>query len=345
MGFILQNNFFYDIGEIENLHNLTVLFGGRGVGKTYSALKHLISEGYKFIWLRDTKEICDTIIAGESLTAPIEFDDPSFPHVEIIQDKKIGKFIKCESKEKEDIAAGECIGYLMSLSTFKNARGVDFSDVKIIAMDEFVPEEGTIVREHTGTTFLNMYETVNRNRELKGFPPVKILLMSNTTNIYSDILIKLGISDIIENMVVEKQNTYKNSDIYIEFIKNENFAKAKNKTFLYRIANDSKFKKSAIDNEFTESRARIKKYTMKGFKPICKLNNEYVLLQNEKLGVLYWKRGNYKNVQNYDMDDDQQALLYRFLFTDHLRTYYISGKMYFDSIYTQREILRHSKIK
>ena len=50
---------FVDI-ENSDLKNLNILFGGRGMGKTYSILKHRIEDAledsydmHKFIWLRD----------------------------------------------------------------------------------------------------------------------------------------------------------------------------------------------------------------------------------------------------------------------------------------------------
>ena len=334
---------FHDIGKISKLHNVTILFGGRGVGKTYSTLRHLVLENHKFIWLRDTERVVDTIVAGSSLTAPIEADDPKFPHVEIVKEKNLGKFYRLDPGD-EKVTDGECIGYLCALSTFRNLRGIDFSDVDIIVMDEFIPEEGTVTREHVGTTFLNMYETVNRNRELKGRDPVKIILLSNTNNIYSDILVKLGVNRIIENMVVNKENVYTSKDLHIEFIKDNEFKEAKSKTLIYRLTNDSKFKQNALNNEFSESRARIKKMKLKGFKPICQVNQEYVILLNPNDKTIYIKEGCYKDLQNYDMNDRQQALLFRFLFSDHLRSFYVAGQMYFDSIYTQHNILEFSKI-
>ena len=334
---------FYDIGPINQLHNVTILFGGRGVGKTYSTLRHLVLEDHKFIWLRDTERVVDTIVAGSSLTAPIEADDPYFPHVEIVKEKNLGKFYKVKPGS-DKTSDGDCIGYLCALSTFRNLRGIDFSDVDIIVIDEFIPEEGAMVREHVGTTFLNMYETVNRNRELKGADPVKIILLSNTNNIYSDILVKLGVNRIIENMIVSKEKIYTSKDLHIEFISDSEFTKAKSQTLIYRLSNDEKFKQNALKNEFSESRARIKKVSLKGYKAICQVNQEYVILLNKNDNLIYIKEGNYKNLQNYDMADSQQALLFRFLFSDHLRTYYVIGNMFFDSIYTQHAILEYAKI-
>ena len=63
------------------------------------------------------------------------------------------------------------------------------------------------------------------------------------------------------------------------------------------------------------------------------------------LGVAFQTQlGVWKGLINYDMDNDQEALLYRLLFNDKLRLKYIAGQMFFDSIYTQRKMLEYAKI-
>ena len=67
----------------------------------------------------------------------------------------------------------------MALSTFGNLRGVDFSDVDMIFFDEFVPQKNARPIKAEAEAFFNLYETVNRNRELDGRPPVRVLMLSN----------------------------------------------------------------------------------------------------------------------------------------------------------------------
>lgn len=335
------------------LKNVNVLFGGRGLGKTFNILREMVTyvkehPDKKFIWLRDTDKTIQKIAAGQSLTSPIENDFKKhpdrysypFPHIEFRKSEGAYTFAEIY----QDGSVKYIYGYLMALSTFHNARGVDYSDVDFIIMDEFIPEEGTVARKHQGTTFLNMYETVNRNRELEGLPPVKIILLTNTNDIYSDILESLGLAEIIENMVLNNLNKYLDDDIWIEFLANKRFQDAKAKTLLYRINNNYKFNQMALNNKFTISTTLIQKQPdLKSSKGILVLDNRYTLLQLRN-GTYFWINRVYKDLVNYDMDNDQEAILFRLMFTDKLRKSYIIGKMFFDSIYTQRNVLDYAKI-
>lgn len=325
----------------DQLHNLSIFFGGRGIGKTFSILKHRCinayhdPEHYKFIWLRDSDQVVKKIAAGNSLTKPIELNDPLFPHISI---KKIeGNY--CFVVDENDTV----IGYLMALSTFHNARGISYEDVNCIIWDEFIPEEGTLVKKHQGSIFLNMYESVNRNRELDGFDPVKIIFLSNTNDIYSDVLADLGVASIIEQMQADQKDHYENADILIEFLSSAAFYEKKKDTFIYRINQNNKFNAMALDNSFTNSTSLIKRSVrLKGSKGLLTVDNAYTLIELPD-NSLYFKRGAWKDLLNYDMDNDQEAILFRLLFTDKLRLQYIAGNMFFDSIYTQRKILEYAR--
>ena len=344
----IVNGIYIDI-ENSDLTNLNILFGARGPGKTFSILKHRIedsvadeTEQSKFIWLRDSETVIRKIAAGNSLTAPIEAKTPNFPHVEII--KTGGETYKFILDPKTDNYRE--LGYLMALSTFHNARGLSYEDVIDITWDEFIPEEGTIVKKHQGTIFLNAYESINRNRELEEppRPPVRITFLSNSEDLYSDVLEDLGVSYIIEHMSITGEKTYRDEDIWIEMIEAEEFKKKKAETFIYRINKNDKFKNMALDNKFNNNLALIKPDAkLKKATGLFTIANRYTLLQLAD-GSLYYKLGVWKGLQNYDMDNDQEAILYRLLFNDKLRLQYIAGNMFFDSIYTQRAILEYSKI-
>lgn len=336
--------------DIENsdLTNLNILFGARGPGKTYSVLKHRIedsiadeTENSKFIWLRDTETVIKKIAAGNSLTAPIEAHEENFPHVEIIKNGDSYRFVLDPKSDNY-----RYLGYLMALSTFHNARGLSYEDVIDITWDEFIPEEGTIIKKNQGQIFLNMYESVNRNRELEtpAKPPVRITFLSNSEDIYSDVLEDLGVSYIIEDMSYNNTRTYRDDDIWIEMIEAAEFREKKKDTFIYRINKNEKFKEKALNNKFINNKALIKRnVNYKGATGLFNLSNRYVLIQLAD-GSLYWKLGTWKGIMTYDMDNDQEAMLYRLLFNDKLRLRYIAGQMFFDSIYTQRNILEWSRI-
>lgn len=337
-----------DIGYLEiedtDLSILSVLLGGRGLGKTFSVLKRrllnaLNDDMSKFIWLRDTDTVIKKIAAGNSLASPIIARTPNMPKITIEKINGNYCFVTDFKGENERV-----LGYLMALSTFHNARGINYDDVNCIVWDEFIPEEGTIVKKNQGIIFLNAYESICRNRELEGQKPVQIIFLSNTNDIYSDVLEDLGVSELIENMMYKNEKSYKDNDIWIQFLESKEFYEKKKDTFIYRISNNYKFSNMALDNNFNNNLALIKKdVNFKGSTGLITVDNKYTLIQL-KDGSLYFKKGIWSGLANYDMENDQEAILFRLLFHDKFRFKYIAGKMFFDSIYTQRNILEFARI-
>ena len=330
--------------EDSDLKNLNVLFGGRGIGKTFSVLKRrcekaLKSEDDKFIWLRDSAEVIKKIAAGNSITKPITSVCPEFPEITI--EKTSGNYCFVINPKSDNYRV---LGYLMALSTFHNARGVSYDDVTSITWDEFIPEEGTKTTKNQGSIFLNAYETINRNREFEGRPPVQIIFLSNTNDIYSEVLQDLGVNIIIENMMYDNKTKYVDSDIWIEFLSSKAFYDKKKDTFLYRINKNDKFSEMALNNKFNNNLALVKRnVNLKNATGLFTVANKYTLLELPDHS-LYFKCGIWKGLINYDMDNDQEAILFRLLFHDKLRLKYIAGAMFFDSIYTQRKILEYARI-
>ena len=343
----LVNGIYIDI-EDSDLTNLNILFGARGPGKTYSRGKHNIEASIadesgqsKFIWLRDTEAVIQKLVPGNAFVSQIRNKEPDFPDVQVV--KMDGNYNFVLNPKSDNYRS---LGYLMALSTFHNARGVSYDDVIDITWDEFIPEEGTVIKKNQGQIFLNMYESVNRNRELEepARPPVRITFLSNSEDIFSDVLEDLGVSYLIEDMSINGTRTYRDDDIWIEMIDAAEFREKKKNTFIYRINKNEKFREKALNNKFINNKALIKRnVNLKKAKGILNLSNRYVLLQLSN-GSYYWKLGSWKNIITYDMDNDQEAILYRLLFNDKLRLQYIAGNMFFDSIYTQRRILEMSRI-
>ena len=353
MSKVKNKDIFLDITD-DMLHPVNVLFGGRGIGKTFSVLKYRVIDAYndesdrsKFIWLRDSEVVIKKIAAGNSLTKPIEKINHDFPHVEIR--KLEGNYVFCTVDDTG--AIDRVLGYLMALSTFHNARGINYDDVKCIVWDEFIPENGAVIKNASlqGSIYENMYESVNRNREIateehEAEAPVTMIFLSNTNDIFSDVLQALGLDKIIEHMHFNDLKQYIDDDVWIEFFSNKAFYDAKKDTLLYRLNNNPKFANMALNNSFNNSMALIKPdLKLNGSIGLINLDSKYVLLQL-KDGSLYWKVGNHKKLQNYDMNNDQEALLFRYLFTDKLRVQYIAGNMFFDSIYTQKNILDYARM-
>ena len=340
---IPRNGLFLNITD-DLLHNVNLIFGNRGPGKTYSIVWHRLENAiadnskHKFIWLRDTETVIKKL-AAKGFTAPIEADHPEVGVNKIVKIDGNYCFVHNQGAEDEMI-----LGYLMALSTFHNARGLDYSDVDTIVFDEMMPEEGTIIRKGQGSLWLNMYESIARNRELKGQPPVRVIFLSNTNCLYSEILEDFGLSGIVEHMQLNDIKTYTDDDIWIEFLENADYTEAKSKTLLYRLSKNRKFNDMALKNKFNDNMALIvPNMSLKGSKGLLTLDKRYTLIQLAN-GKLYYKLACWKGLIDYDMDNDQEAMLYKYMFADKLRYEYIAGNMFFDSIYTQRRVLSYAKI-
>lgn len=256
---------YIDISEQLYRHcMLYVYIGGRGIGKTYSALRYVMKEDICFMYLRRSQkelDICATQAGNpfKKLNTDHGFSyEISGGDIPTITQKEDGKTI--------------LKGYAGALSTFSNIRGADFSDVKIIIYDEFIPEKTNRCSiKNEWDALLNLIETVNRNRELDGEEAVKVVLLSNATNIECDILAQSGLIPTIEAMQRKKQKRMEDTKrgIYLELCE-AGVSEEKKKTALYKLAGDSEYTSHALKNVFSyDSNYDIKAVKLSEYTPIC----------------------------------------------------------------------------
>lgn len=257
------------------------IVGGRGTGKTFGALKWVIDSGNKFIFMRRTQTQVD-MIKNEDLNPFNALETVLGPRYSF-QVKSVNKSVSgiypleynAEKQLKEP--QSEPIGYIMALSTISNLRGFDVSTEKglTIIYDEFIPEKHEKAMRSEGTAFLNAIETIARNRELIGLPPVKVLALANSNDLVNPIFIELKIVNIVERMIKtagDQLGVYRvlpERDLAIFLLNKSPISEAKAKTSLYRLAGKSEFTDMAINNEFiNENRAFIRSCNIKEYKPV-----------------------------------------------------------------------------
>lgn len=244
----------------------TFIIGGRGIGKTFGALHYLIESGKKFILLRTTED--------EAKLCASEAGNPF---------KKINSYykkdIQIENLNKHmwlvvDNETNKNIGLIMALTTFSKVRGLDFSDYDTILYDEFIPERIQKRIPATGESLFNCYETVNRNREIEGQAPVKLICMANALNINNEILIKWNLVSIIQKLKKTESEIYSNQDIGLLFIMPQNspISEAKLETALYKIS--QRFNDMATGNKFREYYEKnIKSVNIKNYVIMAKFDD------------------------------------------------------------------------
>ena len=244
-------------------------YGPRGAGKTYGILKHIIMDtNDSFVFMRRTQKQLNTI-SVEGLS----------PFIKLRNDFDLDMEIKFSSKTETAsiIINGEVRGIGVALSTFANLRGFD-SSAKWLIYDEFIPspsERNTIKME--GFEFMNVIETINRNRELFGDDPLNLVGCGNSNEIGNAVFLELGLVTIAERMKEKEQEVYINRNrgvIMIDCFKSP-IAEKKKETFLYKLADkNSSFYKMAIGNEFVDdSIAIIRSRNLKEYSPIVTISD------------------------------------------------------------------------
>lgn len=254
-----------------------LITGGRGTGKTYGALQYLYEHHIKFIYLRRTQAQADLVGRPDFSPFKILNTDMGWNVVaEPITKYNSGFYNGILDADSGKVkAAGAPIGYTAALSTFANIRGFDASDVDCILYDEFIPEKHERNIKHEFTALANAYETVARNRELTGRPPVKLICLSNSNDIANPVFTGLNLVNKIVKMVERGQTMYEDTrrGVGVYLLSNSTISAAKSDTALYRALYDSEFADMAIGNQFTGDRTStvIRSRDLKQLKPVVSI--------------------------------------------------------------------------
>ena len=252
---------YYDIrSRAGKLRPVSIMIGGRGIGKTYSALSYLLETGKPFLYLRNT----DT----QMKESASRFGNP-FKRVG--QDQ--GRDIRLEAEGKHYIIkeykedGAELLGYGAALSTFSNLRGVDLSDIEYVIFDEFIERRKLTFKQYDA--FMGMYETVNRNREQQGRPALVCILLSNSQTLQNPIIQGLGITENIIRMIQRGDHTMITKDLYLELPTAE-ISKEKAESSIYRLAAGSGVAREALENEFVyDSFKNVGVRPLREYAPVC----------------------------------------------------------------------------
>ena len=242
-----------------------MVISGRGGGKTYGSLLYCIENGVKFLYLRRTKTILE-LITDPRYQPFKRINTDTGRDIRSEYGKGIGSFTDGET--------GELVGYAAALSTIANIRGFDGSDIELIIWDEFIPEPGERVTFNQLSAFYHAVETIGRNRELEGRPPVKSILLSNSDLIYSDVISGLGIGEQLYQMQQTGTEILEASpELLLIMPKLDEFRAEKADTALYRLTAGTAFSSVALDNTFAiEDRRLIGKKDLRQFRPVCSIS-------------------------------------------------------------------------
>lgn len=266
---------YYQIGhDLETYPDAVAYFiiGGRGTGKTYSTLTYMLDENYKFAFIKRSKVDVD-LICTEDESLMMKFN----PFGTINRDRNINI---CAENLREGFGAfydethegqKDFIGYIMPLSTVTKVKGFEMQIAKWQIFDEFIPMKGERVSKTEGINTLDMYETINRSREVRGEVELKSIFLANSTSLNNQVFIAYDLVDVVQEMKTNGQSALYIPERYI-FIRmlddNEEFQKRRARSKIFAaVGKNSAWARSALANDFAfDDDSMIEKHSLSGWR-------------------------------------------------------------------------------
>jgi len=241
--------------------------GGRGIGKTYGAIKMAIRDYFKrgeqFIYLRRFE---DEITAAKSTfgaSLALEFPGKEFrvrgDYYEVVI-KETGGEVNPKTGRKSAIhKEWAVIGYFRVLTKAQAQKSTEFPRVTKIIFDEFIIEKGFqryLPDEHIA--FNNFYSTVARRRS-----NVRVFFLANSVSIGNPYFDEYDIRpDQMKeitgmNHVFDYDLGVKRPFIVVHLIDSERFQEATYKTVFGQFIKGTDYAKYAVENNFSDNHAQL----------------------------------------------------------------------------------------
>ena len=325
-------------GILEEGYPFNFLVGGRGTGKTYTTLKTAKEKNLKFMLMRRTQSQADLISKPEfSVFKPLNEDLGWNIEVQRIS-KYNSAFYDAAPAEGEQV---HDIGYTCALSTISNMRGFDASDIKLLIYDEFIPEKHERLLKNEADALFNAYETMNRNRELKGIAPLQMICLANANDITNPVFESLKLIRVADRM--QRGNSERWTDekrgIQLIMLHRSPISKRKANTALYNLTADSEFANMSIDNSFNVERQHINPRPLSEYVPVCSIG-ELCIYKHKSESRLYGST-HLSGVFNKAFTlSETDKIHYQRIYRTHWDLY-VAGKIDFDDVLSEKLFLHY----
>lgn len=322
---------------LNNSLTYTFCLGGRGIGKTFGALKYVMDNNIKFIFMRRTQTQVDLVKSDDM--SPFKALEIALGDRYRTSLKNLNKYITCVYRswyDEEDglwKPDGLPIGYMMALSTISNIRGFNAEDVDMVIYDEFIGEKHEKTMRDEGNAYLNAIETIARNRELQGKQPLRVFNFSNSTMLANPLFVELQLVSIAEKMLTKENQNFKNIPeraLTIILLDKSPISEKKEETSLYKLATKySNFYHMSINNDFTnEEMLDIKSVKLIEYKPLVNIGE--ITIYKHKSRKEYYitghRTGTIKEYETGEMELKRFSRDYYYLWSA-----YLTRKVIFES--------------
>lgn len=275
--------------------------GGRGTGKTYGTAAWLRQNASgRFAWIRRRDNEISTMKAG----APFG-NVPGYEGC-VWKGSKEATYIREDS--------GDLVCPVLPWATSGNVTGLDLSYLDYLVFDEFIPKKGAVAFKDEFDIWSALQETVGRNRELEGRPPLKTVHISNSDSLNSELLIRLELVPVIVRMRAEGVRIWTSPDGLVEIrdYSDSDISQAKRETSLYRLIAGSQYAKMALDNEYAfDDFSDVRRRPVREYKPLFTVGGMVTLYIHKHRDELYASRHRSGDVPDFTPDAQGRKELLR----------------------------------
>lgn len=269
---------------------LIVYVGARQVGKTYGTLKFLFDTDAHVLYLRRTREELEAISTTDDLNPFLPLQAEGYD-VDLFKTSQNTWMIGDVDTEADTKKAKDSRGVAMPLNYIAKMRGFNGGRFTDIVLDEFIPERAIRRGKNESDTILNLYTTVNGNRELEGKPPIRFWLLANAFDLLDPVLLAYGLQTDFERMERRgDEYTLLKGGAFLALPHSSVIVSKRAETaqnaFLRRKGAGGKFLAMSLDNTFAYSKSElIKPRSIKGHTPLIRAGSLYIYTNNTSMYV------------------------------------------------------------
>lgn len=274
---------YFDMEAVFRLpHPFIFVNGGRGTGKTYGGLYYILKNKLTHFFVRRTQSQYE-----------VASNNAFSPYTPAATDLGLEVSIKNLSAYSSGVFIGEeQIGLMGALSTFGNVRGFSGSAIEYIFFDEWIKEPHQSRIKEEGELLLNLYETVNRNRELQGRKPTKMICCSNSLTYAPPLWMDWDLVETAYRLRTKTKEVGMWTDdergICIIMINQIAISQRKKKTALYIADAGRKYSGMALDNAYNyDDLENVVSRNLKEYTPLVRIGDIQFYRHRSKKGLFY----------------------------------------------------------
>lgn len=343
----MANKYKHPYYNFDKLYSYNALFagvaGGRGIGKTYGAIKKEIKSALEgdsqFIYMRRYDTELQVAKSTFFSAVGVEFPDWDF---RVEGDTAYAALASSRDDKPRDWKE---IGFFVALSKTQGQKSVSYPRVRRIIFDEFIAEKDTVRYLGNETYLLESFLlTVDRFQDR-----CTVLLLANSVSIMNPFFVEWGIEP--EKADDKGLLKVRGGDIVFHFPDSEDFKKSIYATRLGKFLAGSDHARYAVENEFSDNHDDLvkKKDPAAIYLFTLETRRGYITVwRNPYNGEMYCQRKRPKSEQVFtlipeNMSDSKVLLDYGDGHLQRMRGTFKMGMMSFDSPATRNAFAEIAK--